>query len=194
MDYTAIAAWAACAAVICSLFVVWRQNRAAKRLMCLQFFMQLAAQYDSSDMQRTRARLAAKLLSEPATLEINDSLLVFYENIAILHRKGLLDSALLDNTFSIDVRNYWSALRHYVKHMRETFGDNAIFFEFEQLNDFFIKEAQSQGVTSGIAPKVLQSFLRCEVLRSDEHLLPTKVGLDNSLKGINATKGKQQKK
>jgi len=174
--YSAITAWAACAAVACALLVVWLQNRASKHLTCLQLFMQLAAQYDSLDMQRTRARLAAKLLYDPTTVEINDSLLVFYENIAILHRRGLLDSELMDNTFSIDVRSYWAALRHYVEYMRKTFGDVVFFLELEQLNDHFVKEAQSKEERSlsnvGLTPEAIQSFLRCEVLRNDERLLP----------------------
>ena len=190
--YTAITAWAACAAVACALLVVWLQNRAAKRLTCLQLFMQLAAQYDSLDMQRTSARLAAKLLSDPTTIEINDSLLVFYENIAILHRRELLDSELMDNTFSIDVRSYWAALRHYVEYMRKTFGDNTFFLELDQLNDYFVKLAQSQEgrdlSSVGIAPEAIQSFLRCEVLRSDERLFPLEATVNTSLKTSNAAR------
>jgi hypothetical protein len=194
--YTAITAWAVCAAVACALLVVYLQNRSAKRLTCLQLFMQLAAQYDSVDMQRTRVRLASKLLSYPTTVEINDSLLVFYENIAILHRRGLLDSELMDNTFSIDVRSYWAALRHYVEYMRKTFGDNKIFFELEKLNDHFVKEAQSQEGTPlsnvGLTAEAIQGFLRCEVLRNDEQLFQARNIKDTplkTLKGAGKVKG-----
>ena len=74
--YSAISAIGTWAAVGCALVAVWLQNRSAKRLMCLQLFIQLAAQYESDSMQRTRARIASKLLSNPSATEIDDSLLV----------------------------------------------------------------------------------------------------------------------
>jgi hypothetical protein len=170
LDYTAISAWAAWAAVACALLVVWLQNRAAKRLTCLQLFMQLAAQYDSVDMQKVRARLATKLLSDPSTLEIDDSLLVFYENVAILNRRKILDRELLINTFSIDVRSYWSALRHYVEHTRTVFDDPSFFSEFEKLNDYFVPWSQKMAPSSkvGVTLDAVKNFLRCEALRGGE--------------------------
>lgn len=172
MDSNTLSAWAAWAAVACGILAIWRQNRAARQLTCLQLFVQLAAQYDSADMQQVRASLAAKLLSDPDTLEINDSLLVFYENIGVLSRRGLLDPELMANTFSIDVRSYWSALRHYVEHIRNTFKEPLLFFQFERLNDHFVEEAKTYVGAStsqvGLTRDAVQSFLRCEVLRGGE--------------------------
>jgi len=183
MDSSTLTLLAAWATVAVALLVVWLQNRATKRLTSIQLFIQLAAQYDSEDMQRARARLAAKLLSDPTTVEINDSLLVFYENIAILDRRKLLDSGLMRNTFSIDVRNYWLALRHYVEHVRNTLGDSVggtvFYLEFEQLNDRFVKEAQSPENSAqsslpeaSLTTDAVQKFLHLEVLRGDERTQP----------------------
>jgi hypothetical protein len=176
IDINTFIAWAPWATVLVTLLVVFLQNRNAKRLSCLQLFIQLAAQYDSVQMQRVRASLAAKLLSDPKTLEINDSLLVFYENIAILHRKGLLDSDLMYNTFFIYICGYWQALRHYIEQMRKTFDDDLFLIEFEQLNNYFVQATQTRRGTSSsqvvLTDENVKNFLRWEVLRSREHSLP----------------------
>lgn len=161
MDYSAIAAWAAVGAVACTLLVVWLQNRNAKELACLQLFVQISAQYDSGDMQRVRASLAAQLLSDPEALEISDCLLVFYENLAILHRRKLLDEELVRNTFFIDVVSYWSALQHYVYYTRQVYGKECgpdFYNEFEALNDHFMEE--SNGIP--LSEKAIKDFLLSE--------------------------------
>ena len=183
MDSNILALLAAWAAVAVTLLVVWLQNRASKRLTCLQLFVQLAAQYDSADMQRTRASLAAKLRDEPHTFDINDSLLVFYENIAILHRRGLLDSELMINTFSVDVRSYWVALRHYVEYARNFGGAYTdLYTEFEQLNDFFVEDAKAKETAllhrqakplsaGGLPDEFVRDFLHSETLRGENQML-----------------------
>jgi hypothetical protein len=186
MDSNSLALLAAWAAVAVTLLVVWLQNRASKRLTCLQLFVQLAAQYDSADMQRARANLAAKLLADPTTRDISDTLLVFYENIAILHRRGLLDSELMVNTFSIDVRSYWVALQGFTEYARSFGGAYSdLYTEFERLNDFFIEEAKAKKFTllprqakplseEGISAEVVREFLHAETLRGDNQMLETR--------------------
>ncbi len=132
-----IAPWAA---FLAGFVMVWLQNRAAKQLTCLQLFVGLAAQYDATDFQACRANLAAKLLSRPEALDLDDRLLVFYENVAILNRKRILDQELLANTFAIDVCGYWHATKHYVENARSTFEDATLFSEFEALKCRFEKQ------------------------------------------------------
>ena len=133
MFYAAVAAYGTWATVICALVIVWLQNRAAKRLTCLQLFVQLSSQYESADMKASRARLAGALIDNPATLEIDDSILSFFETVATLERKSLLEKDLIWSAFSVDVCCYWQALRHYVLEARENLGDKTLFEEFERL-------------------------------------------------------------
>lgn len=166
MDYTALAAWAA---VGCALLVVWLQNRKAKQLACLQLFVQISAQYDSADMQQVRAELAAQLLADPKALDISDCLLVFYENVAILHRRELLDKELVRNTFSIDVVSYWKALKHYVDDSRKTWGKEFgpdFYSEFERLAKVFLEETEGRPISD--AAKI--DFLKSEVKRGFRNL------------------------
>lgn len=130
MDYTALAAWVG---IVVAIVVLIAQNQSAKKLTCLQLFLQLADRYDSDEMNRRRARLARTLLANRETLEIDDTILVFFENVALMMRRGLLDSDLTWNTFGIDVSSYWGALKGYVLAMRETFNDDSLYSEFQWL-------------------------------------------------------------
>jgi len=168
--YSAIAAIGSWAAVAAAFVIVLLQNRAAKRLTGLQLFMQVAAHYDSPEMQEQRASLSRKLLDNPHAVDLNDSLLVFYENLAILVRRELLDIELARNTFSIDVRSYWHALEHYVAHTRSTFKDPCFFEEFEWLAKFFFRhERGTYSYTRvsrvGLDDAAVRAFLNQEALR-----------------------------
>lgn len=170
--YSAISAWGSLAAVLCALLIVWLQNRSAKSLTCLQLFIQLAAQYDSGEMQKIRGRLASKLLETPGAVDLEDSLLVFYENLAILVRRRLLDTDLVWNTFSIDVRCYWLALKHYVEKTRVEYSDQTIFEEFEALHKHFAQSKHSPLGTlqrpTAFTPEEIHHFLRNEARRGTD--------------------------
>jgi hypothetical protein len=166
--YSAFAAWGTWAAVVTGLIVLLIQRRTSIRLTSLQLFMQLVAQYDSADMQRLRSDLARRLLVDPETLVVNDSLLVFYENLAIMVRRRLLDRDLVRNMFSIDVRSYWMALRPYVAHMRASFRDECFFEEFEWLNDYFVDLESRVGPSPNSevgSPESIKMFLSMEAQR-----------------------------
>jgi hypothetical protein len=82
-------------------------------------------------MQIVRRRLASTLLDDPQSIHIEETLLVFFENIAILERRNLLDKELVWNTFIFDILRYWQAVRHFVEYCRATHADPTIYEEFE---------------------------------------------------------------
>jgi hypothetical protein len=133
LSYGAISALGTWAAVLCALFVVWSQNRSGQRLTSLQLFIQLAAQYGSAEMHEARRRIAKLLLDDPKTLEVEESLLIYFENVAILSRKRLLDRDLMWNTFVYDVPRYWHLLRDYILYARAVGNNPAMYEEFEHL-------------------------------------------------------------
>lgn len=169
-------------AVAGAFVAVYLQNRTAKRLMCLQVSIQLTTQYDSEAMQLSRARLASKLLSDPKALVIDDSILIFLENVAHLARRNLLDEGYVWNVFGLDVPYYWTALRHYIMHMREILDDPCLFEELEALSKCLCAYRVSPMGTTvrplDMLDDKVQSFLRMEANRvsthSDERLLARK--------------------
>jgi len=171
--YAAISAYGAWAAVGCALLIVWLQTRSAKRLLGLQLFIQISAQYDSWDMQRIRARLANCLLEDDATLELDDSLLVHYENVAILLRRGLLDQELVWNIYGHDVPRYWLAVRHYVEEARQGASDPTLYEEFENLAKSYQRSKRSplgtHFVHRELAQRDIIEFLGDESRRGTKH-------------------------
>lgn len=137
--FSALGTWGA---IVGAAFVLWRQNKKAKELTCLQLYLQLSAQYDSPEMNIRRARLAEKLLNDPETLDIDDTLLVFYENVGLMLERDLLDIDLVDNVFGYDVRHYWHSLEHYVKYARKF--DDTLYIYFEYLKDRTTKHGEDK--------------------------------------------------
>lgn len=172
-SYSAAAAWAAWAAVLAAFVAVWRQNRAAKRLVGVQLFLQIAAQWESVDFQRKRAQLARTLLADRQALEIDETALVFLETLAHMTGRGLLDRELVWNTFSFDVCSYWAAVIHYVRHVRERFSDPTLFEEMEALNKRFLDDGERlrHGETTstiGLSDSAIGDFLLWESRRGEE--------------------------
>ena len=154
------------AALFGGFVAIWFQLHSAKELTALRLVVDLAAQYDSPEVQQCRVSLASKLLATPNPLEINDRVPIFFENIAILERKQVLDSRLLYNTFGMDVCFYWWGLEKTVEHLRTTFGDNTWFEEFEKLNQRFLKKLPRSSALLRRDPGALREFLELEVRRS----------------------------
>lgn len=123
-------------------------------------------------MQARLAKLAQKLLSDPKTLEVDDSVLLFFETLGDLTHRKFLDKDLVWTTFGFDVCFYWYALRHYVQHTRHEVSDDTTFWEFEKLqkglsrHKRWEKAAPSSAITSP-TPDSLKEFLRWETLRGD---------------------------
>jgi hypothetical protein len=134
--FSALGTWGA---IVGAAFVLWRQNKKQKELTCLQLYLKLSSQYESPEMNIRRARLATKLLKDPETLDIDDTLLVFYENIGLMLERDLLDIDLVDNVFGYDVRHYWDLLKHYIEYARKF--DDTLYIYFEYLKNETTKHA-----------------------------------------------------
>lgn len=128
---TMIGIWAG---IFAALYAMWQQNKIARELACVQLFLQLTQQYDSEDMQRKRELLASALLKNPNDCEIDDTVLTFFENLAHLCRRGLLEDEMTWNFFSVDVIFFHAAVVHYIQFMRAKFNALDLFVEFENLS------------------------------------------------------------
>lgn len=166
MDWNAIAAIAACTAVLGTLFVMWRQNKATKLLMSRQLFLELAAEWDSSYMQQKRAQLAKTLLEKSDGLQLDDTVLIFFETLAHMERKGIIDPELVKTTFVVDISFYWLATRHYVFHIRDKLSEDRFFEEMAELSDRLYREYTALNPSSKIGhPSALRDFLEWEARR-----------------------------
>lgn len=166
---TVVGTWAA---VFGALFAVWRQNVVAQRLARIQLSFQLSAQYDSELMQRIRSRVARQILEDPTFTSIDDTLLLFLENVAQLHRRRLLDPVLVFNVFGFDIPYHWLAHRRYIEKLREQYSDNSLYEELEQMSRQLARKQRSAlgcpVPALDESTDAVRSFLRMEALRSPE--------------------------
>ncbi len=119
--------------IFAAMYAVWLQNKNERQLMSVQLFLQLAQQFDSDEMERKRVALAKAFLKNAKETEIDDTVLTFFENVAHLVRRGLLEDEMSWNFFSLDVIFLHHASRNYIQHMRQKFNAQDLFQEFETL-------------------------------------------------------------
>jgi len=153
-------------AVIAFLTFVY-QTRQTEKLTRLQLCLEFQKQYDSEYMQDRRGALARSLLDNPETCEIDDGILVFFENLSHFEHRGLLDRDMVWNTFSADVISYWAALKHYVEWVREEMRDPTFFEETERLCKEIAKENKKRGCPETLIGQreEVRRFLKWEARR-----------------------------
>jgi len=135
--YIALTAWGIWASVAMALAALRKQIRAAKELTALQTFLQLAATWESDQMHRKRAQLARTLLANRHAMDLDDSVLVFFETLAHMIRRGIVDRELTWDTFRVDLCGYWSAVEHYARRVRIDLLDPLLFAGMEELSKEF---------------------------------------------------------
>ena len=135
--YTAATAWGIWASVVVAMAILHIQNRTTKELTGLQTFLQLSAMWEATQMQSKRAILARKLLANRNDLDLDDSVLIFFETLAHMVSRNAIDRDLVWNMFHIDLCCYWVSVRHFVLHVRKELSNPLLFAKMEELNNRF---------------------------------------------------------
>ena len=79
-----------------------------------------------------------------------------------LHRRKLLDEALIENIFSIPIRYWWYALEDDITKMRKEFNDNLIFEDFQRLASKYSARELAHHRDPVISQPALSKFLASE--------------------------------
>jgi len=116
----------------------------------VRLHMTMEEKFDSDQMVLNRARLAFWFLNKAPHDEIREPVLDFFESLAILDRRGMLDAELTWNSFSFYATRWWSACKGYVaeerKRQEEDPNQPLSFTEFEAFAArLYDKEAQERG-------------------------------------------------
>jgi hypothetical protein len=131
---TAIATWAL---VIGTILLMYWQTRQTRELNSAQSVMQLRERFDAPHLRRARRTLAKHLLSNEHDDITNLEVGAFFELLATLTHRKVLEDDLIWEAFGSWVTAYWWALRNPVDMIgrgRESFKDPLIFHEFEWLD------------------------------------------------------------
>ena len=100
-------------------------------------------------------------------LNLDDTVLVFFETLAHMERQRIIDPNLVKTTFVVDISGYWQATKHYIMHVRKQFCDDRFFEEMEKLSDRLWREYTALNCESKIgAPgDTVRQFLEWEAHR-----------------------------
>jgi len=111
-------------------------REASFRQIRVQVWLEFCKRFDSPEILKARDKMALLMRITPEAPKqlISDTLMNFFEDLAIVYRTGYIDKELAKNTFSYFVCRWWEASKLYVDHERQTHNkDQTIFAEFENL-------------------------------------------------------------
>jgi len=124
IEWTALLALAgtvsALAAVAMAALAIWQVRQSAERAAVtagLESLWHLEARWESPTMVATRQAAAASLLDGSPTEDV-DALLDFFDLIATLVNRRVVDEEMLWQELSWPILNYWTASADYVRKVR----------------------------------------------------------------------------
>jgi hypothetical protein len=158
--------------VIVTAIFMWRQTQVAKEAARLQLFVSLTQEWQGLTMRSIRKQFALALLKaedgKPAGgIELDETVLEFFESLGYLTKTGLLDERIVWNYFSFAIMGYCLAAKPVILGLIHSENDEVIYGEFGWLNRRMLQLDQE---LRGKSEKEIQwpsekvkSFLQSEV-------------------------------
>jgi hypothetical protein len=120
VNWNALAALAATVAAVAALLTavsisrqVQQETERSRFSTGLESLWHLAAEWDSASMDDARSNAAAALLAGQPTADV-DEVLDFFDELALLVDRGVLDAEMVCYQFYYPMANYWFASQDYV--------------------------------------------------------------------------------
>lgn len=157
--------------VIGSLFGIWWQVRKQWLLHSASMVTALADRYDSADMRADRKRFGEMIVDFRAGNSVDFlgylPVLLFFEHLAHLVRRGAIDKLMVWNRFGWEVVCYYTALKKpkdMLSEIRKQEHDQTIYEEFEWLARAVQEVHRQRRVQGGMQPSDAQveRFLTAE--------------------------------
>ena len=124
VDWSALAALAACvtaiAAMIMTITTVSQVRQETQRLLFnagLDSLWHFDAQWNSDEMMDARSAAATALLDGQPSHDI-DEVLDFFDQVALLLKRGALDEEMVCYEFYWPMANYWFASQEYIRQVQ----------------------------------------------------------------------------
>ena len=122
--------------------------------------------FESKILQNCRKKLSQLLLRKGDLQQEDDDVLVFFETMGLLTRKGILEKEMVWNEFCWEIVRYYLALtepKNQIATLRANASDHTLYENFEWLYKELLEiDAKRRKVTPEIAkarPKDVQEFL-----------------------------------
>ena len=123
--------------------------------------------FDSDRMKDHRSRLAERLLAADVAHDtVQEDVMNFFEDMALLLDHGYLDEDLLWNTFGFYAVRWGAACNDYILEERKRTSDPTVFDGFKDLVERFIKRDREEGL-----PEPTKTDINA-FLQDERNLLP----------------------
>jgi hypothetical protein len=163
-SWTAVAALAAVATAVIIFFQVRQEARLNRLTMGVDSLLRLSEDWNSPRMTRIR-RLAAKALLDGNPDANVDTVLDWFETVALMVRRGGFDEEFTWHTFYVWMAHYWVAGQDYIRDTQADEGE-ITWGDFSKLMPrLFAREAGSEKWTPAeVYPSMgdVQTFLEDE--------------------------------
>lgn len=165
MIFTALAASAAALAAAATAWLAFfelrQQGEKARAATGVQSMWRFIDEWGAPDMVATRSAAAASLLAQQPAPDVAE-VLGFFDEIAFLVERGVLDEELVGYEFYWPMANYWAASEAYV--LRARGEDAATWKHLDRLVSRLAEiERQRRGRGSAIpTPAEVRGFLEVE--------------------------------
>jgi hypothetical protein len=139
VDWLSVTLWSLAATwilVVGTLFLMYWQTRIGQHLNSANAVMSLRERYDSDRMRAVRRHLSDRLIRQAHEDIANMEVINFFELVATLTHRKILDEDLVWEAFGTWISCYYLALRRPVDligQIRQNLDDPLVFHEFEWL-------------------------------------------------------------
>jgi hypothetical protein len=147
------------------LSLVEGQLSTARAQVKIALYLELRKEFDS-ELVDARKLLARQLLDSTPHDAINEPVMNFFEDMAMLVSRDYLDREMLYATFSYYATKWWAACKDYIAKERADKRDNSLFSDFEKLVETIytdeMKERHKTRTELEASPLELKRFLEEE--------------------------------
>jgi|SRR5580692_5454699 hypothetical protein len=164
LTWSAVAAVAAWLTAVIVFWQVRQESKLSRMAMGVESLLRLLESWDSPRFVRIR-RQAAKALLEEKPDENVDTILDWFETVALLVRRGGLDEEFTWHTFYWWIAHYWYAARDYIREVQQEEGPATWKDLGSLMSRLYVHEARASNLTSAeVAPSAaeLREFLASE--------------------------------
>ena len=152
-DYNSITAIAAVVASIVAIYAIWSENRRSNFILGMDLIMRLDDRFFGDPFKRTRQKAAGRLLSSDFDYgspdsEPLDDVLDFFEMLAMLDSKKVLDKKSIWTNFFYWLDNYFTASKSYIAYNRKSMP--LLWTEIDRLHSDLQKIREKYYVAYGI--------------------------------------------
>lgn len=116
------------------------QRAVAREEAVVRLHFQFTDRWESDSMHRSRTNLARQLLRGDPDKDIDEPVMVFFEEVGALHGQGRLNEDLAYEGFSYYVKGWWPACRPFIQRLRRTRQDTSLYERFENFADHMLNQ------------------------------------------------------